>query len=519
MNLYLLLVCLVAAAGGFLFGFDTSVISGVIEYISAPQVYNLSDVGKGWTVSCIIIGSMIGCVIAGPASNRYGRKATFILTALIFLLSSLGCALARQYGVFVCSRIVAGIAVGAASMLAPIYIAELSPARHRGKLVSLNLLAIFLGQFSAFYSNYFLRNVGGQDNWRWMVGVMVLPSFLLLVSLCFVPESPRWLLEKRQRQKALATLARINGAAAASQELQVIEASVKPEAKGKLGELFRPGSFGILIIGIALAVFQQVTGINVVMYYAPAIFKSAGFVNDSALLQTALMGLVNLTFAVLSMLFVDRVGRKPLMVIGSIGMALAMAMLAITFLTGHTQGYFVLLCIMTYLAAFGFSLGPVVWVLIAEIFPNRLRSYAVAISTFALWAANFIVTLTFPYLLHRLNGGCFAIYGAMCVLCLLFVLKYLDETRGKTLEQLERDLSSMPSPASKPEIKLANICRKVLQPERRKVLATPPVLASAFSFPARVSRFAPQAGKFLSASDIRTLMRHPSSESFRKNHG
>ncbi len=439
MKLYLIRICLLAAAGGFLFGFDTSVISGVIEYISAPQVYNLSEISKGWTVSCIIIGCMIGCVIAGPLSDRCGRKGALIFTAFVFFASSLGCAFAGQYDVFIFSRIIAGIAVGAASMLAPIYIAEISPAKHRGKLVSLNLFAIFLGQSTAFYSNYFLRDVGGDDNWRWMVGVMAIPAFLLFICLFFVPESPRWLVEKRRAEKALEILTRVNGPAVAGQVLDEIQESVRNEEKGLLSELFKGSMFRLLVVGIMLAVFQQVTGINVIMYYAPSIFKSAGFGAESALLQTALMGMVNLTFAVISMFFVDKMGRRPLMIIGSIGMTIAMALLSLTFITGHAQGYLVLFCIMGYLAAFGFSLGPVVWVLLAEMFPNRLRSYAVAIATFTLWGANFVVSLSFPYLLSNLKGYSFVIYGSMCVLCLMFVLKYVRETKGKTLEQIERD--------------------------------------------------------------------------------
>lgn len=449
MNLYLILVCLVGAAGGFLFGFDTSVISGVIEYISSPKVYNLDEISKGWTVSCIIIGCMIGCVFAGPSGSRFGRKKTLILTALVFLISSLGCAITSHYIVFIIYRIIAGVAVGAASMMAPIYIAEISPPKHRGKLVSLNLFAIFLGQSSAFFSNFFLRDVGGDNNWRWMLAVMAVPSFFLFVFLLFVPESPRWLVEKNQIASAMGVLTRINGATEANREFEEIQQTLRA-SKGKLVELFHRGMFKILIIGILLAVFQQVTGINVVMYYAPAIFKSAGFGNDSALLQTALMGMVNLTFAVVSMFFVDKVGRKPLMVIGSIGMSIAMTLLALTFITGHAKGYFVLACIMGYLAAFGFSLGPVVWVLISEIFPNRLRSYAVAIATFMLWGANFIVSLTFPYLLDNLKGWSFVIYGSMCVLCLLFVLKYLEETKGKTLEEIEMDFIGSKSESKSP---------------------------------------------------------------------
>jgi sugar porter (SP) family MFS transporter len=447
-SLYLILVCLVGSTGGFLFGFDTSVISGVIEYISGPKVFDLGEIAKGWTVSCIIIGCMIGCALAGPLSSRFGRKKTLLFTAIVFFISAVGCALSNRLATFIEFRIVAGVAVGAASMLAPIYIAELSPPRHRGKLVSLNLFAIFLGQSTAFYSNYFLRDFGGANNWRWMLAVMAVPSFLLFASLLFAPESPRWLIANKRIAPALGILTRINGEEEAGRELREIEESVRNEAHGKFVECFQRGILRILMIGILLAIFQQVTGINVVMYYAPAIFKSAGFGNSSALLQTALMGMVNLTFSVVSMFFVDKIGRKPLMVIGSIGMSIAMFLLAITFISGHARGPFVLICIMGYLAAFGFSLGPVVWVLIAELFPNRVRSYAVAIATFMLWGANFVVSLTFPYLLNSLRGYSFVIYGAMCVLCLLFVVKYLHETKGKTLEQIENEIAGYNTPES-----------------------------------------------------------------------
>lgn len=444
-NLYLILACLVGAASGFLFGFDTSVISGVIGYISDPKVFNLNDISQGWTVSCILVGCMIGCVFAGPCSSKFGRKNILILTAVVFLISSLGCALAHQYSVFIAYRIAAGVAVGAASMLAPIYIAEISPPQHRGKLVSLNLLAIFLGQFLSFFSNYSLSNFGGDNNWRWMIGVMAIPSFLLFVCLLFVPESPRWLAEKNQNDEAMKILTRINGVAEANREFAEIQETIKA-SRGRWSELFQGGMSRILIIGMLLAIFQQITGINVVMYYAPSIFESAGFGKDSALLQTSIMGMVNLTFAVISMFFVDKMGRKPLMLIGSIGMSIAMTLLAITFISGHAKGYFVLICIMGYLAAFGFSLGPVVWVLIAEIFPNRLRSVAVAIATITLWAADFVVSLSFPYLLNNVHGYSFVIYGSMCVLCFFFCLKYLEETKGKTLEEIEMDFTKSKTP-------------------------------------------------------------------------
>lgn len=436
---------LVAAAGGFLFGFDTSVISGAIEFIVSPSVFDLNEIEKGWTVSCIIVGCMAGCLVTGALSDAYGRRRVLIITAFVFLVSSLGCALADRYGVFIVNRIVAGFAVGAASMLAPIYIAEISPAQHRGKLVSLNLFAIFLGQSAAFFSNFLLRDMGGVDNWRYMIGIQAIPSGLLFVLLFFIPESPRWLVEKRQNDRALRVLTKIGGVELGRQELVDIEKSILSSVQGKLAEVFKGRMFRLLLIGIALAVFQQVTGINVIMYYAPAIFRSAGFGTDSALQQTAIMGLVNLSFAVASMFFVDRLGRRPLMIIGSIGMGVSLLALAIAFLTNQFQGYLVLFCIMGFLASFGFSLGPVVWVLIAEIFPNSLRSHAVAVSVFLLWAANFVVSFSFPYLLSHFGGSCFFIFSAMCFLCLWFVIKYLTETKGKSLEQIEQELVGAPA--------------------------------------------------------------------------
>lgn len=439
MKIYLLFICLVAAAGGFLFGFDTSVISGAIEFIANPRVFNLNAIEKGWTVGCILLGCMAGCIFTGTLSQKYGRKMILICTALVFLISSFGCALSGNHIEFIIYRLIAGVTVGAASMLSPMYIAEVAPARHRGKLEILNILAIFIGQSSAFFSNFFLRDYGGVDNWRWMIGIMVIPSGVLLLLLFFIPESPRWLVEKGRDHNAFLILARLNNKEVAEKELVDIKTSVHA-VKGKLSELLKGRMFKLLLIGITLAVLQQVTGINVIMYYAPSIFKSAGFGTGSALFQTAIMGLVNLTFAVIAMFFVDKAGRKPLMIVGSAGTGISLLLLAITFITNHFQGYFVLFCIMGYLAFFGFSVGPVVWVIISEIFPNSLRSHAVAISFFFLWLADFAVSFTFPYLLSHLEGYSFLIYSFLSFACLLFVLKYITETKGKSLEQIEKEL-------------------------------------------------------------------------------
>jgi sugar porter (SP) family MFS transporter len=441
MKLYLILVCFVAAIGGFLFGFDTSVISGAIEFIQTPQVFNLTEIQKGWAVSCIIIGCMAGAILCGKPSYLFGRKKMLLFTAVIFLLSTLGCALANEFITFVIFRMLAGVSVGSASMLAPMYISEISPPSWRGKMVSFNQLAIFTGQAIAFVSNNFIYKIGGIDNWRYMLGIMIIPSGLFLIFLLFVPESPRWLVIMDRKDKALNVLTRINGIERARTELGEIVYSVQHIVVGKFSELFKGKMFKIMIIGILLAVFQQVTGINVIMYYAPAIFKSTGMGNASALFNTMIMGLVNLTFTIVSIMLIERLGRRVLMIIGSAGMGLFLFAISTAYFTHNFTGYLVLVFIMGYLAFFALSLGPIVWVLIGEIFPNRLRSHATSLAVFCLWGANFVVSFSFPVLLKWLHGGfTFMIYAIMCVLCLIFLFKYLAETKGKSLEQIEKEL-------------------------------------------------------------------------------
>jgi sugar porter (SP) family MFS transporter len=441
MRPYLILICFAAAVGGFLFGFDTSVISGAIEFIETPRVFGLDEIQKGWAVSCIIIGCMIGCILAGKPSQLFGRKKMLLVTAFLFLASTLGCSLSHSFNVFIFYRILAGIAVGSASMLAPMYISEITPAKWRGRMVSFNQLATFTGQALAFVSNNFLYQLHGVDNWRYMLGIMIIPSGLFLIFLLFVPESPRWLVLNNRRDRAFKVLSRVSGAETAGSELQEIIESLEKSIVGKFSELFKGKMRKVMIIGILLAVFQQVTGINVIMYYAPAIFKSTGLGNESALFQTMIMGLVNLTFTVVSILLIEKLGRRLLMLIGSVGMGVFLFGISVAYFTGHFNGIIVLFFIMGYLAFFALSLGPIVWVLIGEIFPNNLRSHAVSLSVFCLWGANFVVSFSFPFLLTHLKGGfTFMIYALMCVLCFIFILEYLVETKGKTLEQIEKDL-------------------------------------------------------------------------------
>lgn len=426
--------------GGLLFGFDTSVISGAIEFMQSPEVFHLTPLEKGWAVGCILIGCMFGAGCAGKPSQVYGRKKMLLVTSVIFLLSTLGCAFAVNYTTFVVFRMIAGVSVGAASMLSPLYISEIAPAHLRGRMVSLNQFAIFSGQALAFVSNHLLVDVGGVDNWRWMLGVMVVPCVLFLVCLLFVPESPRWLVTNRCDDKAFRVLSRISGPETARAELDEIRYSVGHGVEGTFRELFRGKMFKLLLIGIMLSVFQQVTGINVMMYYAPDVFKSTGMGNDSAIYYTMIMGMVNLIFVTVSILFVDKVGRRKLMIFGPAGMGFFMFCISIAYFTGNFTGMLPLLLMMGYLAFFALSLGPIVWVLLGEIFPNRIRSRAVSVSILAMWAANFLVSFTFPILKESLGSGfTFLIYGVMCVACVVFVCRCIVETKGKTLEQIEKE--------------------------------------------------------------------------------
>ena len=439
-NVYLFFVCLVAAVGGFLFGFDTSVISGAIVFIKTPEVFDLSPVETGWAVGCILIGCMFGAGLIGKPCQVYGRKKMLIFTAVVFLLSTLGCALAHTYVVFIVCRMIAGFAVGAASMLSPLYISEVSPAKHRGRMVSLNQLAVFTGQASAFISNNFLMSFDGVNNWRWMIGVMVLPSVVFLLFMFFVPESPRWLVTNGETEKARNAIARLSGCEEADAEVKAIEHSVAHGVEGRFSELFRGKMVKLLMIGIMLSVFQQVTGINVMMYYAPEVFKSTGMANDSALFNTMIMGLVNLVFVTISMLIVDKVGRRKLMLIGPAGMGVFLFSISMAYFTDNFVGMLPLVLMMGYLAFFALSLGPIVWVLLGEIFPNRIRSHAVSFSILAMWAANFLVSFTFPILKDNFGSGfTFLIYAVMCVCCVWFVYKYIIETKGKSLEQIEKE--------------------------------------------------------------------------------
>lgn len=436
---YVILISVVAALGGLLFGFDTAVISGTINFIQ--PYFGLSEAGLGWTVSSLLFGCIAGVFLAGKAGDHYGRKKVLMVAALLFFISAVGSASAHSLSFFLISRILGGIAVGVASILSPMYIAELAPAKYRGTLVSLNQLAIVIGILVAFFSNYLLINTG-ENNWRWMLLVMAAPAVLLFFSLFLVPESPRWLVARGRNNDALQVLVKTSGKEFASAELNEIEETLKNQEESTFRDLLAPKIKPLLFIGIILAVFQQITGINTIMYYAPKIFANVGQSNDSALFQTILIGGTNLLFTLVAMVLIDRLGRKLLIIIGSTGMMLMLAGLSTLYFTNQTSGVLVLVFILGYIAFFAASLGPALWVVAAELFPNRLRSKGMSIAIVSLWIACTVVTIVFPIMLEKLSGGItFLIFALICLANLLYVLKYVPETKGKSLEELEKQFA------------------------------------------------------------------------------
>ncbi len=443
---YVFLVCIVAALGGLLFGYDTGVISGAIGPLEAR--FNLNPKGVGWAASCALVGCIFGAAFAGTISDHIGRKKVLIISAVLFLVSALGTALPRNLTEFIIFRFIGGLGVGAASLTSPMYIAEISPARIRGRMVSVNQFAIVSGFLVVYFVNYFiaLGRVEAwivQSGWRWMFGSESIPAALLLVLAFFVPESPRWLTKQSREEEALDILRRVDGQQFAQKEMVAIKDAIAHES-GSVAQLFQMGMRIVLTIGIVLAILQQVTGINAVLYYAPEIFKNLGSKTEAALLQTVVVGAVNIGFTIIAIWTVDRLGRKPLMLIGASGMGLTLLSLGLAFYFNQT-GLWVLLFVLAYIGCFAMSLGPVTWVILSEIFPTRIRGRAMAIATVILWISCFLVSQTFPmmdknkWLVEKLHHGfSFWVYAAFCVVEVLFVWLFVPETKGKTLEEIEK---------------------------------------------------------------------------------
>jgi MFS family permease len=504
-------VALTVAIGGFLLGFDATVISGVVPFIR--EYFHLTGAGGdlklGWAVSCLGWGAMAGNAIAGPLSDRFGRRRVLLGTAVLFVFSSLLAATATSFIGFVTARIVGGLAVGGAILIAPVYIAEISPADRRGSLVSLNQLMIVIGISASFFSNYFLLGVG-EHNWRWMLGVQMLPAVSYFILLLFVPESPRWLLLKGREDEALRVLGRVAGPDQAQESLRQIRESLvaKPVSRGFRGLANRRVRY-IMLIALGLAFFQQITGINAIFYYLPTIFAQAGDGVNDAFRQAVLVGLVNVGMTVVAIWLIDKLGRKPLLSIGVAGMALSLLTISWAFsqasyridletlevaqsagvptttigglrpMTGASfdserafvdaasarigsqqfesqrqalvsatltmNARLVLIAIVGFVASFAISLGPVMWVLLSEIFPNEQRAAAISVAGFFNALTSASVTFIFPWALSTFgSAGTFLIFGLFASAAFLFVLLFVPETKGRTLEELERELLAPP---------------------------------------------------------------------------
>lgn len=494
---YTIFISFIVALGGFLLGFDSAVISGAIGGITV--YFDMSDWELGFSVGCVIFGAMAGNITAGPLSDRFGRKKVLIMTAILFTVSASWSAMATGYTEFVIARIIGGIGIGGAILIAPIYIAEVAPPKLRGSLVSLNQLNIVLGISVAYFSNYFLKDLEG-ESWRWMLGVEAIPAFIYFLALFTVPRSPRWLIQKLNLvDLAEKVLIKIGGKDYALSTIEEIQRGLaKKEEKGTFSQLFSSRMRTIIIIAFGIAFFQQITGINAIFYYAPTIFEQAGGSTDSSFLQAIVVGLTNLVFTLVAIRLIDRLGRKPLLIIGTATMAIALSMATLAFNNAtydinnetvekvgnveirtaiaslHGTSFnsqkalfnsldplldedqlqefkrnevknfisinatLVLIAILLYVAAFAISLGPVMWTLLSEIFPGNIKGIAISVVGFFNSLVSYTVTQFFPWELTNLGPTLtFAIYAAMAILSLLFVMKYVIETKGKSLEEVE----------------------------------------------------------------------------------
>ncbi|MBB6109089.1 MFS transporter, sugar porter (SP) family [Mucilaginibacter lappiensis] len=435
---YIIGISFISALGGYLFGFDFAVISGALPFLRTQ--FGLDPVWEGFLTGSLALGCIVGCLIAGNLADKYGRKPGLMVAALIFAVSSIGIAFAQTLTYFIVLRFAAGIGVGMASMLCPMYIAEVSPAEVRGRNVAINQLTVVIGILITNLVNYFLAD-HGHDAWRWMFGLGAVPSAVFLIGVTWLPESPRWLMKSGQVAKAQQVLNKIGSVDFVDTTMKAIEKSLAGStAKQSYKMVFEKAVRPAVVVGITLAVFQQFCGINVVFNYTSTIFESVGANLNRQLLETVSIGVVNLVFTLLAMWQVDKLGRRPLMLVGSLGLSIMYIVLAVALQNHFPAGLvsiFVLLAISTY----AISLAPVTWVLISEIFPNKIRGVASSVAIVSLWGAYFILVFTFPILAKKLGTyGPFYLYAAICFLGFLFVKARVKETKGQTLEELEENL-------------------------------------------------------------------------------
>ena len=431
---YIIAISFVSALGGYLFGFDFAVISGALPFLRTE--FALSPIGEGFLTGSLALGCIAGCLLAGAMAEKYGRKPALMVAALIFAVSSLGMAFSHGLTFFISMRFAAGIGVGMASMLSPMYIAEVSPASVRGRNVAINQLTIVIGILVTNLVNYYLADKG-PEAWRWMFGLGFVPSLLFFIGVLWLPESPRWLIKAGRQGEAEKVLQKIGNRAYARDLTGAIEESLRGQGKASWSALLEKSVLPAVGIGIGLAVFQQLCGINIVFNYTSTIFAAVGANLDRQLLETVAIGVVNLVFTLLAMWQVDRLGRRPLMLIGSLGLSVIYLLLAFA-LREQLGAGLVSLFVLLAIAMYATSLAPVTWVLISEIFPNKIRGLASSVAIVSLWTAYFILVFTFPILAEALGTyGPFYLYAAICLAGFFFVKAKVRETKGRTLEELE----------------------------------------------------------------------------------
>ena len=511
---YIIQTALIVALGGFLMGFDASVISGVVGFIETQ--FSLSKIELGWSVSSLTLTATLAMMLAGPLSDRFGRKKILFVAAILYAISAIASALAPNFLSLVVARMIGGLGVGASLIIAPMYIAEISPPKMRGQMVSFNQLNIVIGISVAFFTNYLILQFGqsdaewaealmfGEYNWRWMLGLETLPAILYFFCLFLVPNSPRWLIMKGRKDEAMPIMIKANGEEGAQQEMKEIESSIKADQQKKrvaFSELFAPAMRLVITVGVVVAILQQITGINSVFFYAPMIFEQSGIGTDASFVQAILVGLINLVFTLLAIALIDRLGRKPLLVFGLAGIVISMAVLAFGFysatytldgdaIAGMPEGVpaeqlaalegqvfqgdlaykvalaeaignesatefestlisaaismnpmLILVGILGFVACFAISLGPVMWVLFSELFPNKIRGLAISFVGLINSGVSFLVQLVFPWELANFGSALtFLIYGIFAAAGLIFVISVLPETKGKSLEELEESL-------------------------------------------------------------------------------
>lgn len=448
-----------AALGGFLFGFDSGVINGTVDALALAFDSNAAT--TGFNVASVLLGSMVGAFFAGTAADKFGRKPIMILTAILFILSAWGSGIASSSIIFVIYRVLGGVAMGAASVLAPVYISEIAPSSIRGRLATLQQLMIVIGLFMAFMSNYWLANMSGGatiefwlgfQTWSWMFWMEIIPASIFLFSLLAIPESPRYLVAAGKSDEAWKVLHNISPLADAKAKVEEIKATLIEGVKPRLKDVINKATSRIhplVWIGIGLAVLQQLTGINVIFYYGATLWKAAGFTEADALLQNVISGSVNIFFTLVAISLIDKVGRKPLLLVGSIGQAVMLGVMALIFsnastsasgdiLLSDSQGIYALLAANAYIACFAFSWGPVMWVMLGEMFPNHYRGAALALCGVAQWGANFLITISFPIFLANLGLGIsYGIYAFFGLVAFFFVRIFVRETKGASLEKME----------------------------------------------------------------------------------